>query len=94
VAKASHFRARVWHDKADRVGREAVAFMERTDELDNWANVRASLAEVLRLAGRTKDAIPVLESALAHYERKGNEVMTGRTRALIEELSTAASPGS
>ena len=44
------------------------------------------LVEVLRLAGRTDEARDVLVEALARYEQKGNEVMTGRARALLDEL--------
>jgi len=46
------------------------------------------LVEVLRLAGRADEAGGALGEALARYEQKGNEVMTGRARALLDELST------
>jgi hypothetical protein len=44
------------------------------------------LVEVLRLSGRTDEAIQVVEEALARYEQKGNVVMTDATRSLLHEL--------
>jgi len=43
---------------------------------------------VLRLAERPDEARDALGEALARYEQKGNEVMTDRARALLDELST------
>jgi class 3 adenylate cyclase/tetratricopeptide (TPR) repeat protein len=73
-------------DDAERVAREAVGFIDRTDELNNQAAIRMGLAEVLRLAGRSDKALEVFEEALARFEQKGNVVMTDQTRALLEEL--------
>jgi len=73
-------------DEAERLGREAVAWIDGSDELNNQAEVRRDLAEVLRLAGRDDEAREVLAGALARYEQKGNEVMTGKARALLDEL--------
>ena len=73
-------------DEAERLGREAVAWIDGSDELNNQAEVRRDLAEVLRLAGRDDEAREVLAEALARYEQKGNEVMTAKARALLDEL--------
>jgi hypothetical protein len=51
--------------------------------------VRKDLAEVFRLADRPAEAREVLAEALARYEQKGNEVMTDRTRVLLDELGPA-----
>jgi class 3 adenylate cyclase/tetratricopeptide (TPR) repeat protein len=75
-----------WFDEAEALAREAIAFSDRSDELDNSARVRLGLVEVYRLAGRNEDAIEVLDDAIARYQRKGNEVMTKRSRALRAEL--------
>ena len=78
--------------EAEELAREAVAIIDRTDEVNHQANLRTSLAEVLRLAGRADEARSELERALELYEQKENRVMAGRTRALLDELSAAASP--
>ncbi len=74
------------YDEAERIGREAVTWIDRSDELNNQADVRMALVEVLRLASRTAEAREVLSEALARYEQKGNEVMTAKARALLDEL--------
>jgi tetratricopeptide (TPR) repeat protein len=76
-------------DEAERLGREAVAWIDGSDELNNQAEVRKDLAEVFRLADRPAEAREVLSEALARYEQKGNEVMTDRTRVLLDELGPA-----
>jgi tetratricopeptide (TPR) repeat protein len=81
LARRGHF------EEAERLGREAVAWIDRSDELNNSAEVRMGLVEVLRLADRPDDAREVLEEALARYEQKGNEVMTDRVRALLGDMS-------
>ncbi len=79
--------------EAERIARGAVAIGEETDALDAQGDTYADLAEVLSLAGRSKEATEALEQALARYERKGNLVMAGRTRerlrALREEAAAA-----
>jgi hypothetical protein len=47
------------------------------------------LAEVLRLAGRDKDAVPVVEDALELFERKGILPAAGAARSLGTELESA-----
>jgi tetratricopeptide (TPR) repeat protein len=79
-------------DEAERLAREAVEVIDRTDEVNNQAQVRTGLAEVLRLARRPEEAIEVLEQAVTLYEWKGNLVMAEKTRALLGELGASASP--
>ena len=54
------------------------------------------LAEVLRMAGREAEAIPVVADALRRYERKEVLPAAARARALLDELTatTAANVGS
>jgi tetratricopeptide (TPR) repeat protein len=73
-------------DEAERLGREAVAWIDGSDELNNQADVRMDLVEVLRLAERPAEAREVLSEALARYKQKGNEVMTAKAQALLDEL--------
>ncbi len=70
---------------AEGLAREAVEIIHRSDEINHQAQVRASFAEVLELAGRPDDARSQLEQALALYEQKGNVVMAERTRATLRE---------
>jgi hypothetical protein len=53
--------------------------------LSHQADFRVTLAEVLRLAGRTDESISLLEQALERYEQKGNRVSADATRALLDE---------
>jgi tetratricopeptide (TPR) repeat protein len=92
---SGHIRAKILarrgeHAEAGRLARAAVAIGEDTDWLDGQAETYADLAEVLSLAGRTREAAEALEQALARYERKGNIVMSQRTRARLAEVRYAA----
>ena len=53
---------------------EAVDLLKPTDAVSAQADTLVDLAEVLRRAGRGKDADEVLEDAIALYELKGNLV--------------------
>jgi class 3 adenylate cyclase/tetratricopeptide (TPR) repeat protein len=84
--KAKVLARRGEHAEAERLAREAVTIGDGTDVLDRQGDVNADLAEVLLLAGRTKDAHEAFERALMRYERKGNVVMAARTRDRLEEV--------
>ena len=49
-----------------------------------------ALAMLRRLAGRTQEAVEALGQALACYERKGNIVMSERTRTRLAAFRHAA----
>jgi class 3 adenylate cyclase/tetratricopeptide (TPR) repeat protein len=72
-------------EEAEQLAREAVEIIDRSDELSHQGDLRVGLAEVLRLAGRTDESIPVLEQALERYEQKENRVSADATRALLAE---------
>jgi hypothetical protein len=72
--------------EAEALAGEAVALAARTDFLNFNGDALVDLAGVLRIAGRSGDAIPVVEEAIALYERKGNVVSAAKARALLEEL--------
>jgi len=76
-------------ETAERLAREAVELAETTDSLNWRGDARRDLAEVLRLAGRTQEAADAARSALSLYEQKGNVVMAGRARAVLDELVSA-----
>jgi tetratricopeptide (TPR) repeat protein len=89
-AEAMLLARRGQFDEAERLAREGVALSDRSDELNNRAEVRMELVEVLRLAQRPDDAIRVLEQALELYEQKGNLVRTAEARALRDKLGATA----
>ena len=78
------------HVEAERLAREAVAIGAATDMLDAQGHTYGDLAEVLLLAGNAAEGTAALEEALARYERKGNLVMSGRTRTRLAELGNPA----
>jgi DNA-binding SARP family transcriptional activator/tRNA A-37 threonylcarbamoyl transferase component Bud32 len=76
---------------AERLAREAVALVERTELVLVHAGALLDLAEVLRLSGRPSEAIPILDVARGLYERKGDVVSTARAQAELDALR-AGSP--
>ena len=92
AVKAKVLARRGDFDEAERVAEEAIASVDRSDELNNRANVRTDAAEALQLAGRTDRAVVLLQEALAQFEQKGNVVMSERTRALLDDLGAPAPP--
>jgi RNase H-fold protein (predicted Holliday junction resolvase) len=74
------------HGAAEQLAREAVEIAEATDMLQATGDTYLYLAEVLRLAGRTEEAVDSLEVALALFERKGVLPLIELTRASLLEL--------
>jgi hypothetical protein len=70
----------------EALARDGVALAERTDAVNQHAHVLLDLADVLRVAQRSGDAVPVVESALALFEGKGNVADGARARDLLAEL--------
>ena len=73
-------------ENAERLAREAIEAAGRSDYLDLHARAIEDLVEVLRLAGRSAEALAELEHATRLHEQKGNLVSVARTRALGERL--------
>jgi tetratricopeptide (TPR) repeat protein len=76
-------------DQAERLAREAVEIIGRTDYVMTHAATLNDLAEVLRLAAKPDEAAAALREAVGLYERKGDVVFAERTRALLSELAVA-----
>ena len=73
--------------EGERLAREAVEIIDRTDFLIDRADARANLGEVLLLADRVDDAVPVLAQAFELHEAKGNVVAAASARELLDSLA-------
>jgi ATP/maltotriose-dependent transcriptional regulator MalT len=69
--------------EAERLAREAVYLVGKTDQLDSRAEAHLDLAEVLLLGGRGREAEHELGRAIALYQEKGNEVGERNARRLL-----------
>jgi class 3 adenylate cyclase/tetratricopeptide (TPR) repeat protein len=72
------------HEEAERLAREAVAIVDRTDALAIQGQVFSDLGEVLAAAGRNEEATAAFEQALDRHERKKNVAMVAQVRARLE----------
>lgn len=76
---------------AEAIARQAVDLARKTDHLHEEAMALLGLADVLDLAGRPNEAIPLVKEAKALYELKGNVVMAERASARLADLAMAGS---
>jgi tetratricopeptide (TPR) repeat protein len=72
---------------AETLARDAVAFAEQTDFLEEHARALLTLARVLELSGRTDEAREALERASRLYERKESVFGVERVRVRLGELA-------
>jgi len=77
-------------DAAEGLARESVAIWAERDCLLWHGCAVMDLAEVLRLAGRPQQAVPIVEQALELFERKGIIPAAETTRALLATLEPVA----
>jgi predicted ATPase/class 3 adenylate cyclase len=75
--------------QAEAVAREAVAIWSDRDVPLWHGYALMDLAEVLRLAGRAQEAVPVVEEAAELFERKGITPAAETARALLAAGSSA-----
>jgi tetratricopeptide (TPR) repeat protein len=85
-ARSKLLASRGAYDEAERVLREALDYVERTDFLPARCDVLSDLADLLVLSGQPGQAAEALETALTLYESKGAIGYAERTRARIAEL--------
>ncbi len=71
----------------EALAREAVDLALRTDRVDTQTDALMDLAEVLRVAGRGAEAVPIVADALRRYARKEVLPAAARTRTLLQELA-------
>jgi class 3 adenylate cyclase/tetratricopeptide (TPR) repeat protein len=77
------------HSEAERLAREAVARLERSDSLTMQGDGWCDLAEVLEAGGRREDAITAWQHALDRYERKGIVPLARRVRERLAAAQAA-----
>jgi tetratricopeptide (TPR) repeat protein len=73
------------YGEAERLAREALEIGAGTDWYMFHANALITLADVLELAGRASETPPLVEAALALYERKGARVEAEASRRRLAE---------
>ena len=76
-------------EEAEALAREGVAYFAHTDYSTDRTWVLMDLAEVLRLAGRSDEAIATLREALALFEQREDAVSAAHTRELIDRLAAS-----
>jgi class 3 adenylate cyclase/tetratricopeptide (TPR) repeat protein len=75
-------------EEAERLSVEAVALIDATDALFEQAITLVDRAEVLRLAGRKREAAEALDEAIRLYEAKGVVPGVAEARRLRAELTS------
>ena len=68
-----------------------MSIADRTDFVNDQADVRADLAAVCRAAGLPGEARAAFGDALARYERKGN-VIAAAVRSSLDGLDASEAP--
>jgi class 3 adenylate cyclase/tetratricopeptide (TPR) repeat protein len=84
--KALVCSARGHHGDAEQLAREAIAWAERTDSLEQHGDAYSDLAEVLQAAGRRDEAATAWKEALDRYERKQIIPLARRVRERLHAL--------
>jgi tetratricopeptide (TPR) repeat protein len=74
-------------EDAEDLAREALELAEGTDNLGSQGSALLALADVLEVAGRSKEAAPLLDRASELFERKGNVVASEKIRELRARLA-------
>jgi len=85
-ARAKLLARNAQHDAAEKLAREAVELVRRTDLLALQAEVTEDLAEVLASGGRVDEARAAANDALMMFERKEHVIGAARTRGLLARL--------
>jgi tetratricopeptide (TPR) repeat protein len=74
--------------EGERLAHEAVDLAAATDSVSQCAHALLCHAEVLRLAGRTVEAVEAIEHAMRLLEEKGNLAAGRQARALLVEVAS------
>ena len=90
LAKVHARRGR--YEEAEKLAREAVDLMSRSDSLNTQGNTYMDLGAVLRISGREAEAAEAYAIALRLYELKGNVPSAAGARSFLESCSAGISP--
>jgi class 3 adenylate cyclase len=74
-------------DGAERLARETLELVGRTDSVNRHADALMALAEILGIAGHQDRAEEMIRNALQLYELKGNLACAERARALLRDTA-------
>jgi tetratricopeptide (TPR) repeat protein len=74
-------------EEAERLARQTLELVARTDSVNRHADSFIALAEILGLAGNQDGAEEMIRSALELYELKGNLASADRARALLRDTA-------
>jgi tetratricopeptide (TPR) repeat protein len=77
---------------AESLARQAVGHVRGTEAPVMLADALSDLSEVMILAGRAEEAVPILDEALELYESKGNRPGAARSRRALEALASGPKP--
>jgi len=80
TVKAKVMARRGAPEPAENLAREAIAYVEQSDFIPVHAQALMDLEEVLRLAGRPAEGLPMLDQAVRLWEQKGNVVAAAHAR--------------
>jgi DNA-binding SARP family transcriptional activator len=76
-------------DEAERLARETLKLVSRSDSVNRNADSFTALAEILDLADRQGEAEEAIRTALRLYRQKGNLASAGRARARLADTAFA-----
>jgi class 3 adenylate cyclase/tetratricopeptide (TPR) repeat protein len=75
-------------EDAEKMARDAIAQIGTGDFINDQADARMALAEVLQLAGRVPEAAEAVQEALDRYRTKGNVTQSAMAESRLAELRT------
>ena len=73
-------------ERAEALARRTLHEHKGSDEIEERAVMLMDLAEILVLAERREDAVPVVEEATGLYDRKGHLLGARKTRRFMNQL--------
>jgi ATP/maltotriose-dependent transcriptional regulator MalT len=76
-------------EEAERLARDVVKLVSDTDDVLDRSHALLGLAEVILLAGRLEEAIPLMKESLSLYETKGVVPLADRVRELLTQFESA-----
>ncbi len=75
--------------EAEELAQEAIELVDRTECLNRRAKVRLDVAEVLGLAGHSREAAEAAEGGIKLFEEKGNVAAVRQARKNLHEAAPA-----